>query len=133
MCLAAVRQYSTSDALYGQKPGFTYTNRKVKTITEYGKNGASRKSLSVKYNDNNTTEFTDLNGNKETYTFDDYGNTVTVLNSNGFITDGSDSGRLGISTGSDSYTKNYLEVSNEAVGIGNNYYYKKIKGSGKAH
>lgn len=127
--ISSVRQYSTSDSQNGQKLGFTYTSGKVTKITEYGKNDASRKSLTVKYNTNNTTEFTDLNGNKETYTFDDYGNTISTLNANGMITNGSDSGSLGITTGSDSYTKNYIDVSNEAGGIGNNYYYQKGNGT----
>lgn len=127
--MSTVRQYSTSDSQNGQKLGFTYTSGKVTKITEYGKNDASRKSLTVKYNTNNTTEFTDLNGNKETYTFDDYGNTISTLNANGMITNGSDSGSLGIATGSDSYTKNYIDVSNEAGGIGNNYYYQKGNGT----
>ncbi len=127
--MSTVRQYSTSDTQNGQKLGFTYTSGKVTKITEYGKNDASRKSLSIKYNTNNTTEFTDLNGNKETYTFDDYGNTISTLNANGMITNGSDSGSLGIATGSDSYTKNYIEVSNEPTALGTNQYYRKVNGT----
>jgi RHS repeat-associated protein len=127
--ISSVRQYSTSDSQNGQKLGFTYTSGKVTKITEYGKNDASRKSLTVKYNTNNTTEFTDLNGNKETYTFDDYGNTISTLNANGMITNGSDSGSLGIATGSDSYTKNYIEVSNEPTALGTNQYYRKVNGT----
>ncbi len=67
------------------------------------------------YNDDNTTEFKETanNNKKETYTFDNYGNTVTVLNANGMITNASDSGSLGISTGSDSYTKNYMDITHE--------------------
>ena len=127
--MSTVRQYSTSDSQNGQKLGFTYTSGKVTKITEYGKNDASRKSLSVKYNTNNTTEFTDLNGNKETFTFDDYGNTISTLNANGMVTNGSDSGSLGIATGSDSYTKNYIEVSNEPTALGTNQYYRKVNGT----
>lgn len=45
------------------------------------------------------------------------------------ITNGSDSGSLGIATGSDSYTKNYIEVSNEPTALGTNQYYRKVNGT----
>ena len=106
-------------------------DNKVSSITELGKNGASRKALSVTYNDDNTTEFKEIanNNKKETYTFDNYGNTVSVLNANGMLTNANDSSSLSINTGSDSYTKNYIEESNEPNGIGNQqgdglYFYK---------
>ena len=91
------------------------SDKKVSSITELGKNGASRKVLSITYNDDNTTEFKELENNnkKETYTFDNYGKTVSVLNANGMITSYGNSGSLSVNTGADSYTKNYLCDSNE--------------------
>ena len=107
----------------------SYQNNKVTSITELGKNGASRKALSITYNDDNTTEFKELSNNnkKEVYTFDNYGNTISVLNANGMITNSND-GSLTINSGADSYTKNYIEESNEPEGIGNSYYFKKTVG-----
>ena len=131
--LTDIKQYGISsegNSGEGKRYSFTYDdNNRLTLVKEFGKNDTSRKNLSVKCNDNNTTVFTDRNGNKETYTFDDYGNTITVLNANGSITNNSDSGSLDINTGSDSYTKNYIETSNEAGGIGNNYYYQKGNGT----
>ena len=120
-----VRCYNESGAALGGGATCNYDGNKVSSISELGKNGASRKALSVTYNDDNTTEFKTLENNtvnnnkKETYTFDNYGNTVSVLNANGMITNANDSSSLSINTGSDSYTKNYIEESNEPNGIGN--------------
>ncbi|MBQ7504951.1 MAG: DNRLRE domain-containing protein, partial [Ruminococcus sp.] len=113
--LSNIRQYSTSHDQYGNKLTFSYNNGKVSEITEFGDNNTSIHSLSVQCNDDNTTVFKADNDNnkKETYTFDNYGNTVTVLNANGMITNASDSGSLNVTTGSDSYTKNYIMGSNE--------------------
>ena len=110
--------YDSSTSVVGGGVNCTYySNNKVKKITEIGKNGASRKALEITYNNDNTTEFTDVDNNTETYTFDNYGNTVSVLNANGYITNENNSGSLGIATGADSHTKNYLGESNEPSSI----------------
>lgn len=117
--LIEVRYYNEDGAALGGGATCDYTGDKVGSITELGKNGTSRTALSVNYPDENRTEFYE-NGNedkKETYTFDNYGNTVSVLNANGMITTANDSSSLSINTGADSYTKNYLGNTNEINSI----------------
>lgn len=117
--LIEVRYYNEDGAALGGGATCDYTGDKVGSITELGKNGASRTALSVNYPDENRTEFYE-NGNedkKETYTFDNYGNTVSVLNANGMITTSNNSSSLSINTGADSYTKNYLGNTNEINSI----------------
>ena len=117
--LIEVRYYNEDGAALGGGATCDYTGDKVGSITELGKNGTSRTALSVNYPDENRTEFYE-NGNedkKETYTFDNYGNTVSVLNANGMITTSNNSSSLSINTGADSYTKNYLGNTNEINSI----------------
>lgn len=123
--IQSVKGYSTIGDQYGDGLTFNYNDGKVTQITQHGDNNTSIHTLSVQCNDDNTTVFkadNDIN-KKETYTFDDYGNTVTILNANGMITNVSNSESTN-NTGSDSYTKNYFVDSNEPQGINGSY---KIK------
>ena len=131
--LIEVRYYNEDGAALGGGATCDYTGDKVGSITELGKNGTSRTALSVNYPDENRTEFYE-NGNedkKETYTFDNYGNTVSVLNANGMITTANNSSSLSINTVADSYTKNYLGNTNEINSIASSpateVYYSKAE------
>lgn len=65
--------------------------------------------LNFTYNSDNTTRIEDKQGRSETYTFDNAGNTVSILNADGHLENTSDSsGNFYLSTSSDSYTKNYI-------------------------
>ena len=123
-----------SDSVYNYRVYCDYdSNYKVFKIKEYGYNTTSSiwtlgNYLNISYGTDNTTTFTDKKGRSETYTFDEYGNTITVLNANGYIENTGNSG-LSISGGSDSYTKNYIDVSSEPDAIGSGYYYHKVQGT----
>lgn len=80
---------------------------------------AKKKQAIVKY--------ADKLGRKATYTFDNFGNKVSVLNANGYL-ENSDSNGLSISSGADSFTKNYITESTEQNAVGNGKYYFQTDG-----
>ena len=106
---------------------FAYGNGKVTKITEYGSDGTQGNYLNIKYNDDNTTTFTDRQGRTATYTFDNYGNQVSVLNANGYLESNGGSG-LSVSGGAETFTKNYITESTEQSEIKSNGYYFKSNG-----
>ncbi len=107
---------------------FTYNNAgQVTKITEYGSDNTEGNYLNIKYGDDNTTLFTDRQGRSETYTFDNYGNKISTLNANGYISTDSSSG-LSVSSGADSFTKNYITESTEQSAIGNGKYFHVYNG-----
>ena len=94
------------------KVGFNYTDGKVTKVTEYGSDNSQGNYLEIAYNTDNTTTFTDRQEREVTYTFDNEGNKISVLNANGYLESNSSNG-FGVSTGADSFTKNYmLGISN---------------------
>ena len=123
LTVAAKRQYVP---IYGRRVSFVYNSSgQVENVTEHGNDGTEGNHLDIQYNNDNTTTFTDREERSATYTFDDTGSLISVLNPNGYISSGNES--LSISGGSESFTKNYLVQSSEFSGIGNNstsYYYK---------
>lgn len=80
---------------------------------------AKKKQAIVKY--------ADKLGRKATYTFDNFGNKVSVLNANGYL-ENSDSNGLSISSGADSFTKNYITESTEQNAVGSGKYYFQTDG-----
>ncbi|MGN0499675.1 MAG: RHS repeat-associated core domain-containing protein [Ruminococcus sp.] len=106
---------------------FTNSNGKVSKITEYGNDNTEGNYLNITYGNDNTTEFSDRQGRKATYTFDNFGNKVSVLNANGYL-ENSDSNGLSISSGADSFTKNYITESTEQNAVGSGKYYFQTDG-----
>lgn len=104
------------------------SNGQVTNISEIGTGGNTGNSLTYQYNNDNTTQVTDIKGRSETYTFDNQGNRISTLNANGFISTGGGSG-LTASSGADSFTKNYMTESYDFKGVGSGYYFKKSSGS----
>lgn len=104
------------------------SNGQVTNISEIGTGGNTGNSLTYQYNNDNTTQVTDIKGRSETYTFDNQGNRISTLNANGFISTGGGSG-LTASSGADSFTKNYITESYDFKGVGSGYYFKKSSGS----
>lgn len=111
----------------GDKTSFAYDNGKVTKITEYGSDSTQGNYLNIKYNGDNTTTFTDRQGRTVTYTFDNYGNQVSVLNANGYLESSGESG-LSVSSGAETFTKNYITESTEQSQIKSNGYYFKSNG-----
>ena len=107
---------------------FTNSNGKVSKITEYGSDNTEGNYLNITYGNDNTTEFSDRQGRKVTYTFDNSGNQVSKLNANGYLESG-DSNGLSISSGADSFTKNYITESTEQNAVGSGKYYYKTNGA----
>ena len=107
---------------------FTYSNGKVSKITEYGSDNTIGNRLNITYGNDNTTEFSDKLGRKVTYTFDNSGNCISVLNANGYL-ESNDSSGLSISSGADSFTKNYITESTEQSAVGSGKYYYKTNGA----
>lgn len=107
---------------------FTYSNGKVSKITEYGSDNTTGNRLNITYGNDNTTEFSDKLGRKVTYTFDNSGNRISVLNANGYL-EINDSSGLSISSGADSFTKNYITESTEQSAVGSGKYYYKTNGA----
>ena len=89
------------------KLGFTYTGDKVTRITQYGSDGTQGNYLDIEYGTDNTTLFTDKQGREVTYTFDNSGNRISVLNANGYIENSAAEG-LFVTGSADSFTKNYI-------------------------
>ena len=92
------------------KLGFTYTGDKVTRVTQYGSNGTEGNYLNFAYGTDNTTVFTDKQGREVTYTFDNSGNRISVLNANGYIENSAAEGLI-VTGGADSFTKNYITES----------------------
>ena len=111
----------------GQSVTFEYDeNAKVTKITEIGSDGTEGNYLNIEYNDDNTTLFTDRNGKSATYTFDNSGSLISVLNPNGYLESGDTSG-LSFAGGAETFTKNYITKSTEHGTVGSNsgsYYFK---------
>lgn len=125
LIVAAKRQYAPIH--YGQRVSFNYNEAgQVENITERGNNGTEGNYLNIQYNNDNTTTFTDRKERCATYTFDNDGSLISVLNPNGYISNGSEG--LSISGGAESFTKNYISQSTGFSEVGSNsnsYYYKK--------
>lgn len=108
---------------------FEYSNNyEVIKIKEYGSDNTEGNYLNITYGNDNTTVFTDRRGRSETHSFDNSGSTVSVLNANGYIKNGSSSG-LTVSGGADSYTKNYITQSTEQTEVKSGGYYYKTNGA----
>lgn len=108
---------------------FEYSNNyEVIKIKEYGSDNTEGSYLNIQYNNDNTTVFTDRQGRSETHSFDNSGSTVSVLNANGYMKNGSSSG-LTVSGGSDSHTKNYITQSTEQTEVKSGGYYYKTNGA----
>ena len=121
------RDCSDSNDTRGLKYGYTYnSNNQVNCVKEYGSDNTEGNYLNIQYNNDNTTTFTDRQGRSETHTFNNNGETVSVLNANGYLSSGSN--ELLISGGAESYTKNYITESTEQSEIKSNGYYFKSNG-----
>lgn len=121
--------YNVAPFTYGTKYEINFNNKKqVTQITEYGSDGTEGNYLNITYENDNTTEFSDRQGRKVTYTFDNSGNQVSKLNANGYLESG-DSNGLSISSGADSFTKNYITESTQQNAVGSGKYYYKTNGS----
>lgn len=110
----------------GDTTSFDYGNSKVTKITEYGSDNTEGNYLNIQYNDDNTTTFTDRQDRTVTYTFDNSGNKISVLNANGYLSSGSNG--LSISSNAETFTKNYITESTEQTEIKSNGYYFKSNG-----
>ncbi len=120
--------YNVAPFSYGTKLDFTYNNKhQVTKLLEYGSDGSEGNYLDIIYGNDNTTVFSDRRGRNVTYTFDNSGNQVSVLNANGYLESGDTSG-MSISTGADSFTKNYITESTEQSAIGSGKYFMLING-----
>ena len=108
------------------KYSFTYNDEKVVKVTEYGSDNTEGNYLNIQYNDDNTTTFTDRQDRTVTYTFDNRGNKISVLNANGYLSSGSNG--LSISSNAETFTKNYITESTEQTEIKSGGYYFKSNG-----
>ena len=108
---------------------FDYAGGRVVKTTEYDSNFGSNTgdSLSISYNNDNTTTFTDHLGRKEVYQFDNAGRTVSIRHDDGSVsnadyednkksTTGATSSpeaqknnKLNAANGSDKYVRNYIK------------------------
>lgn len=123
------RDCSGSEDVRGQKYSYTYNdNNQVTCVKEYGSDNTEGNYLNITYGNDNTTEFSDRQGRKVTYTFDNSGNQVSKLNANGYLESG-DSNGLSISSGADSFTKNYITESTQQNAVGSGKYYYKTNGA----
>ena len=110
------------------KNRFVYNDKgQITKVTEYGKNNSEGNYLNISYSNDNTTTFEDRNGLKTTYTFDNKGMLMSVLNANGYLESNYTSG-LSNAGGADSFTKNLLTETYEFSTIGSGSYYKKSNG-----
>ena len=129
--IAVVKDEYIAPPTQGQMLSLEYdSNARVNKITEIGSDGTEGNYLNIQYSDDNTTVFTDRKGRSVTYSFDDYGNLISVLNSNGYLSSGDNSGLL-LSGGAESFTKNYISQSFEfeSVDESKNSYYHVVNGS----
>ncbi|MDR0914043.1 MAG: DNRLRE domain-containing protein, partial [Oscillospiraceae bacterium] len=91
---------------------YLYTNGKVTKICEFDSHGNNAGNyIDILYGSDNTTTYTDRYGRSETYTFNNKGETISVLNPNGYISNAEQSNALLITSGAESYTKNYISNS----------------------
>ncbi|MEE1261865.1 amidase domain-containing protein [Ruminococcus sp.] len=102
---------------------FDYVNDQVTKVTEYGSDDTEGNYIEMEYGSDNTTVFTDKQERTSTYTFDNYGNKVSVLNANGYLENNGGSGFSALS-GADSFTKNYITQST----VQNTSYFTKVDG-----
>lgn len=72
--LTKAQNIDGSNLTYAYYPGTVY---RVKSISEYGTDGAQGKSLTITYG-NNLTTFKDNNGYANTYAFDNYGHAISI-------------------------------------------------------
>lgn len=108
---------------------FTYnSDGQVTKITEYGSDNTLGNCLDIVYGNDNTTTFSDLHARSTKYTFDNSGSRISVLNANGYL-ESSDSSGLSISSGADSFTKNYITESAEQSEVKSGGYYYMVNGS----
>lgn len=107
---------------------FNFTGNKVTKITEYGSDGSEGNCLSITYGNDNTTTYTDKQGRSVKYTFDNSGNKISTLNANGYL-ESKDSSGLSISTGAESFTKNYIIQSSEQTELGSGKYFYQSNGT----
>lgn len=124
--IIAVEQAVISTGIVpNSKVAFTYnTKAQITKITEYGSDNSEGNYLNIAYGNDNTTTFTDRQAREVTYTFDNSGNKISFLNANGYLESNDGSG-MSISSGADSFTKNYITQSTEQTEIkSGNYYYK---------
>lgn len=125
--ISSINDFQVSPIAAGKGFSFTYdSDSRVNCVSEKGTDGTQGNYLNISYGDDNTTEFTDRQGRTLTYTFNNSGELVSVLNDNGYVSKGTVSG-LTLSGGAESYTKNILTQSFEQISIGSNsssYYYK---------
>ena len=121
--LVSVKEEMTNPSLSGQTVTFDYDNvGRVETMTEKGTDNTTGNYIEISYGDDNTTTFTDRQGRESTYTFDNAGNLITVLNANGYLeSNSSDSKGFTISGGTESFTKNYITCPVDPT---TNYYYQ---------
>lgn len=94
------------------KLGLTFTENRVTRVAQYGSDGTEGNYLNFAYGTDNTTVLTDKQGREVTYTFDNCGNRISILNANGFLENSAAEGFL-ISGSADSFTKNYITESIE--------------------
>ncbi len=120
---------TTGTEVVNAKTTFTYNTKALVTkIAEYGSDNTEGNYLNIAYGNDNTTVFTDRQERSVTYTFDNAGNQISVLNANGYL-ESTDTSGLSFSSGADSFTKNYITESTEFNGIGSSEYYYKLNGS----
>ena len=120
---------SNSPSTVISKNLFTYNAKgQITKITEYGKSNSEGQYLNITYSNDNTTTFEDRKGLKTTYTFDNKGVLMSVLNANGYLESNYTSG-LSNAGGADSFTKNLLTETYEFDIIGSNSYYRKSNGN----
>ncbi len=128
---------------------FDYAGGRVVKTTEYDSNFGSNTgdSLSISYNNDNTTTFTDHLGRKEVYQFDNAGRTVSIRHDDGSVsnadyednkksTTGATSSpeaqknnKLNAANGSDKYVRNYIK--NPSAENGDGFYNSIWDDSGK--
>lgn len=84
--------------------------------------------MSITYGNDNTTTYTDKRGRSVKYTFDNSGNKISTLNANGYL-ESKDSSGLSISTGAESFTKNYIIQSSEQTELGSGKYFYQSNGT----
>ena len=121
--LVSVQQIYQSYSNVSGTVTFDYVNDQVTKVTEYGSDDTEGNYIEMEYGSDNTTVFTDKQNRTTTYTFDNYGNKVSVLNANGYLENNGGSGFSALS-GADSFTKNYIVQSTEQ----STNYFTKVDG-----
>ncbi|MDP4120450.1 MAG: RHS repeat-associated core domain-containing protein [Bacillota bacterium] len=93
-----------------------YNKNRVSKTYDVDINGVSGNSFTFAYGTDNTTKITDLNGKTETYIFDENGEVINVMNSDGTVANSSynSNGKqntISASESSEKYIKNYMRDS----------------------